>query len=213
MKIEIKNLSKQFKENTILQNINMELHSGTIYGLNGRNGAGKSVFLKVLCGLYQPTTGEVLFDGKSYNKNNVYIPNIRALIEKPNFFPELTGYENLALLAKIQNKIGKPEIEKALKEVNLFEEKDKKYSEYSLGMKQKLGIAQVLMEDPDIIVLDEPFNGLEESSVQKISSILKEEKKKGKLIIISTHIKEDLEELSDIIYYFEAGEIITKQLL
>lgn len=135
---------------------------------------------------------------------------MRSIIEKPNFFPELTGYENLELLARIQNKIGKTEIEEALKKVNLYEEKDKRYSEYSLGMKQKLGIAQVLMEDPDIIILDEPFNGIENESVKKISRILKEEKEKGKLIIISTHIKEDLDNLSDFIYYFDAGEVHTK---
>lgn len=202
MKIEIKNLCKQFRKNMVLKDINMELTNGHIYGLNGRNGSGKSVFLKVVCGLYKPTTGEVLFDGKSYNKNNLYVPNMRALIEKPNFFPELTGYENLELLAKIQNKIGKEEIEEALKKVNLYEEKDKKYREYSLGMKQKLGIAQVLMEDPEIMILDEPFNGIEENSVKEISELLKEERKNGKLIMISTHIKEDLDNLSDVIYHY-----------
>lgn len=207
MKIEIVKLTKVLKKNTIIDNINMELTSGHIYGLNGRNGAGKSVLLKIICGLYKASSGSVLFDGKCYNRNNLYIPNIRALIEKPNFFPELTGYENLLLLAKIQNKIKKEDIERTLKSVNLYEEKDKKYSEYSLGMKQKLGIAQVLMEDPDIIILDEPFNGIEANSVTKISKILKEEKKKGKLIIISTHIKEDLDNLSDFIYYFDAGEV------
>lgn len=207
MKIEIKNLCKQFKKNMVLKDINMELTNGHIYGLNGRNGSGKSVFLKVVCGLYKPTSGEVLFDGKSYNKNNLYVPNMRALIEKPNFFPELTGYENLELLAKIQNKIGKEEIEETLKKVNLYEEKDKKYREYSLGMKQKLGIAQVLMEDPEIIILDEPFNGIEENSVKDISKLLKEEAKKGKIIIISTHIKEDLDNLSDVIYHFDAGTV------
>lgn len=208
MKIEIIKLTKVLKKNTIIDNINMELTSGHIYGLNGRNGAGKSVLLKIICGLYKASSGSVLFDGKCYNRNNLYIPNIRALIEKPNFFPELTGYENLLLLAKIQNKIKKEDIERTLKSVNLYEEKDKKYSEYSLGMKQKLGIAQVLMENPDIIILDEPFNGIEIESVKKISEILKQEKEKGKLIIISTHIKEDLENLSDKIYYLDNGKII-----
>lgn len=206
MTIEVKNLSKKFKKNIVLENVNMKLENGNIYGLNGRNGTGKSVFLKILCGLYKPTTGEILFNGKSYNKNSLHIPNIRALIEKPSFFPELTGYENLLLLAKIQNKIGNRKIEDSLRKVNLYSEKDKKYSEYSLGMKQKLGIAQVLMENPDIIILDEPFNGIEEKSVEKISDILKEEKKQGKLIIISTHIKEDLNNLSDKIYYFDNGQ-------
>ena len=210
MKIEVKNVSKRFKKTMVLNNVNAFFESGHIYGLSGRNGSGKSVFLKILCGLYKATSGEILFDHKCYDKDNLYLLNMRALIEKPNFFPELTGYENLELLAKIQNKIGKKEIDKTLKNVNLCEEKDKKYSEYSLGMKQKLGIAQVLMEDPDIIILDEPFNGIEANSVTKISNILKAEKEKGKLIIISTHIKEDLDNLSDFIYCFDAGEVHTK---
>ena len=210
MKIEVKNVSKRFRKTMVLNNVNASFESGHIYGLSGRNGSGKSVFLKILCGLYKATTGEILFNQKSYDKDNLYLLNMRAIIEKPNFFPELTGYENLELLARIQNKIGKTEIEEALKKVNLYEEKDKRYSEYSLGMKQKLGIAQVMMEDPDIIILDEPFNGIENESVKKISRILKEEKEKGKLIIISTHIKEDLDNLSDFIYYFDAGEVHTK---
>ena len=210
MKIEVKNVSKRFRKTMVLNNVNASFESGHIYGLRGRNGSGKSVLLKILCGLYKATTGEILFNQKSYDKDKLYLLNMRAIIEKPNFFPELTGYENLELLARIQNKIGKTEIEEALKKVNLYEEKDKRYSEYSLGMKQKLGIAQVLMEDPDIIILDEPFNGIENESVKKISRILKEEKEKGKLIIISTHIKEDLDNLSDFIYYFDAGEVHTK---
>lgn len=205
--ITVSNISKSFKNNEVLKNVNMQLKEGNIYGLNGRNGTGKSVLLKIICGLYNPSKGEVLFDGKNYNKNNLYIPNMRALIEKPNFFPELTGLENLILLSKIQNKITLSDIEKTLKEVNLYEERNKKFSEYSLGMKQKLGIAQVLMEDPNIIILDEPFNGIEKSSVDKIINLLLEEKKKGKLIIVSTHIKEDLIRLSDKIYNFDNGEV------
>ncbi len=208
MKIEIVNLKKEFKSNTVFENVNLNFNSGKIYGLYGRNGSGKSVFLKILCGLYKPTEGYVLFDGKNYNKNNMYVPNLRALIEKPSFFPELSGYENLILLARIQNKVGRVEIENALKKVNLYDEKDKKFSEYSLGMKQKLGIAQVIMESPDIFILDEPFNGIEEDSVNKIMKILVEEKKKGKLIILSTHVKDDLNKISDIIYKFDDGKII-----
>ncbi len=208
MKIEIVNLKKEFKSNTVFENVNLNFNSGKIYGLYGRNGSGKSVFFKILCGLYKPTEGYVLFDGKNYNKNNMYVPNLRALIEKPSFFPELSGYENLILLARIQNKVGRVEIENALKKVNLYDEKDKKFSEYSLGMKQKLGIAQVIMENPDIFILDEPFNGIEEDSVNKIMKILVEEKKKGKLIILSTHVKDDLNKISDIIYKFDDGKII-----
>lgn len=207
MKIEIKNLSKDFKKVNILNNINLTLESGTIYGLIGRNGTGKSVFLKTLCGFYYPSSGEILFDGKNYSSNNLYPDNLRALIEKPSFMPNLTGYENLELLASIQNKIGKSEIEETLKKVNLFEEKDKKYSKYSLGMKQKLGIAQVLMENPEIIILDEPFNAIEEETVNKIKNILLEEKSKGKLIILSSHIKDDINSLADIILNMNNGTI------
>lgn len=207
MKIEVRNISKNFRNNFVLKDVNAFFESGHIYGLSGRNGAGKSVFLKILCGFYKPSSGEILFNNKKYDKDNLHLLNMRALIEKPNFFPELTGYENLRLLAKIQNKIGDKEIYEAMKNVNLYDEKDKKYSEYSLGMKQKLGIAQVLMEDPDIIILDEAFNGIEANSVIKISELLKKKKKEGKLIIISTHIKEDLDNLSDVIYYFDAGEV------
>lgn len=210
MKIEVQNLEKKFKNNTILSDVNLEFTSGHIYGLAGRNGSGKSVFLKILCGLYKPTLGIVLFNGKNYHLDNMFVPNLRALIEKPSFFPDLTGYENLELLAKIQNKISSNEILSSLKRVNLIEEKDKLYKEYSLGMKQKLGIAQVIMENPDILILDEPFNGIEEETVKKISNYLLELKHLGKLIIISSHIKEDLNYLCDGIYYFDNGKVQQK---
>ncbi len=210
MKIEVQNLEKKFKNNTILSDVNLEFTSGHIYGLAGRNGSGKSAFLKILCGLYKPTLGIVLFNGKNYHLDNMFVPNLRALIEKPSFFPDLTGYENLELLAKIQNKISSNEILSSLKRVNLIEEKDKLYKEYSLGMKQKLGIAQVIMENPDILILDEPFNGIEEETVKKISNYLLELKHLGKLIIISSHVKEDLNYLCDEIYYFDNGKVQQK---
>lgn len=210
MKIEVKNVSKQFKKNIILNDINMILQDGNIYGFNGRNGTGKTVLLKMICGIYSPTSGEILFDGINYNKVNKFVPNTRAFIEKPCFFPDLTGMENLQLLAKIQNNIGDSEILKALDEVNLIEEKDKKFSKYSLGMKQKLGIAQVIMENPHLIILDEPFNGIEEASVKKISQYLINERKKGKVIIISSHLLDDLKNLSDCIYYFDNGKVDKK---
>lgn len=207
MKIEVKNLSKEFKKILILDNISVTFEKGKIYGLIGRNGSGKSVFLKILCALYEPTNGEVLYDETNIFKEEKIPSNTRALIESPNFIEELTGYENLEMLANIQNKIGKHEIEEALRKVNLYEEKDKKYSKYSLGMKQKLGIAQVLMEDPEVMILDEPFNGIEEETAVKLRGILKEERKKGKIIILASHIKEDIENLADVIYKFDGGKI------
>lgn len=207
MEIIVKDLSKKFKKITILENINMKFESGKIYGIVGRNGSGKSVFLKILCSFYKPTTGEILFDNVNYNSNNNFPPSVRALIENPTFFPDLTGFENLKLLSSIQNKIGDEEIIKTLDQVNLLSEKDKKYSEYSLGMKQKLGIAQVLMENPDVMIFDELFNGIEEKTVEKIRNILLELKNQNKIIIVTSHIKEDIDILSDEVYKFDCGRV------
>lgn len=207
MKIEVKNISKEFKKTSILENVNMTFEDGHIYGFQGRNGSGKSVLLKMICGLYKPTNGHIFYDGVEYTKINEYVPNVRALIEKPSFFPDLTGFENLRLLAKIQNKIGDGEILTSLENVNLLNEKDKKFSKYSLGMKQKLGIAQVLMENPHVLILDEPFNGVEKESVEKIKNVLLEEKKKGKIIILTSHMEEDLKSLADKIYIFDGGRV------
>lgn len=207
MKIEIKNVTKKFKDVEILKNINLSFEEGKIYGLVGRNGSGKSVLLKLLCSFYSPTTGEILYDSIDINKEKIFPPSTRALIEKPNFMPELTGKENLLLLASIQNLIGEDEVDDVLKLVDLYEDKDKKYHKYSLGMKQKLGIAQVLMEDPKILILDEPFNGLDDKSSQKIRQILLDEKKNKKIIIIATHIQDDVKILCDEIYKIDGGEI------
>lgn len=207
MQIIVKNISKKFKKVTVLNNVNMTFESGKIYGLVGRNGSGKSVFLKILCSFYKPTTGEILYDNVNYNSNNNFPPSVRALIENPTFFPDLTGFENLKLLSSIQNKIGDEEIIKTLDQVNLLSEKDKKYSEYSLGMKQKLGIAQVLMENPDVMIFDELFNGIEEKTVEKIRNILLELKNQNKIIIVTSHIKEDIDVLSDEVYKFDCGRV------
>ncbi len=207
MKIELKNLSKNFDKSKVINNINITFTEGNIYGLYGRNGSGKSVIMKLICGFLIPTEGQILFDGIDFNANDEYPNSLRAVIERPSFFPNLTGYENLKLLAEIQNKISDKEIIESLKIVNLINEKDKKFSKYSLGMKQKLAIAQAIMEDPKIIILDEPFNGIEEKTVSKLIKYLKEEKEKGKIIIFSTHIKEDLDNLADKIYKIENGSI------
>jgi len=207
MIIKIENVTKKFKNNVILKDVSLTLESGVIYGLIGRNGSGKSVFLKLLCAFYEPTQGEILFDDVNVIKNRSFPKNTRALIEKPNFLPDLSGYENLKILADIQKKIGEREIEDALKIVNLYEEKDKKYAVYSLGMKQKLGLAQVFMEDPQIIILDEPFNGIENKTAEKLRKYLLEERKRGKLIIIATHIKDDIKKLADCVYQFDDGNI------
>lgn len=206
MKIEVKNVTKEFKRNIVLKDVNLTLKSGYIYGLQGRNGSGKTVLLKILCGFFKPNAGLVTYDGVKLN-GDIYKYNVGALIENPKFFPDLSGYNNLKILAEIRNKIGEKEINEVLNWLDLSKDKDKKVSKYSLGMRQKLGIAQAIMEEPDIIFLDEPFNGIEEKTVKVIKEYLLQAKKEGKLIVISSHIKEDLEELADEIFIFKDGTI------
>lgn len=206
MEILIRNLSKKFKDNLVLDNVNLKFESGNIYGFVGENGSGKSVLLKLICSFYIPSNGEILIDNINYCDNSSFPNNLRAFIDESSFYPEKTGLENLKELAKIQNKINEEKIIEALKIVNLYEEKDKKFYEYSMGMKQKLGIASVIMENPDIMIFDEPFNGVDEKSKEKIIDYLKKIKNK-KIIIVSSHIKEDINKLCDQLYYFEKGTI------
>lgn len=209
MKIKVENLTKEFKDSLILNGINLEFQEGKVYGLVGPNGSGKSVLLKIICAFYMPTQGEVLIDGVNYNDGNNFPPNLRALIDKPSFIPDLSGFENLKLLANIQNLINDDDIINTLKIVNLYEEKDKKFYKYSMGMKQKLGIASVLMENPKIMILDEPFNGIDEKSKSKLFEYLTKIKK-NKIIIISSHIFEEIQKVCDEVYYFENGTCVKK---
>ena len=209
MKIKIENLTKEFKDSLILNDINLEFQEGKVYGLVGPNGSGKSVLLKIICAFYMPTKGKVLIDGVNYNDGNNFPPNLRALIDKPSFIPDLSGFENLKLLANIQNLINDDDIINTLKIVNLYEEKDKKFYKYSMGMKQKLGIASVLMEKPKIMILDEPFNGIDDESKSKMFEYLAKIKK-NKIIIISSHIFEEIQKVCDEVYYFENGTCVKK---
>lgn len=207
MIIKIKNLMKSYSDNVIYSNVNLTFVGGNIYGLIGKNGSGKSVFLKNICGFIRPDSGEIIVEGIDIFKNNCFIPNTRVMIERPTFIDNLSGLENLKLLASIQNKIDEKEIIEWLKKVGLDKEKDKKYCKYSLGMKQKLAIVQVLMENPGILILDEPFNGLDKISYNNMIDIFKKEKEKGKLIIIATHIENDINNLCDKVYEIEEGNI------
>lgn len=202
--IEIKNVCKEYDGNTILNNINVNFNEGHIYGLIGRNGSGKTVLLNMICGFIYPSDGEILIDKKNIHKNKIFAPNTRALIEKPKFLSNMSGYKNLELLANINKLITEDDINNTLRDVDLFDEKDKLYKKYSLGMKQKLGIAQVLMENPKIMIFDEPFNGLDEQSSKKLRNLLKNIKN-DKIIIIATHIKDDIEDLCDVVYKIDNG--------
>lgn len=207
--IVIKNVSKSFDGVEVLHDVNLDLEEGHIYGFIGRNGSGKSVLFKIICGLYYPTTGSVIVDGIDIHKNDIFPNDMRVLIEKPNFLPNLTGLDNLKLLASIQNRITEEDIILILDKLNLKKDMNKLYHKYSLGMKQKLAVAQVLMENPKMMIFDEPFNGIEEKTVEVIKKILLEEKIEGKIILIASHIKEDIEELADAdtIYFVDNGSV------
>lgn len=200
--IVLNDVTKTLDNNKILDNVNLVIQDGKTYGFVGRNGSGKSVLFKLIVGLFLPTSGTVEFKNVNIQRE------VRALIEKPNFIDELTGFENLKLLASIQNQITDDDIIEILKELDLYNDKDKKYLKYSLGMKQKLGIAQVFMEGPKYMILDEPFAGLDEKSVNIVRNMLLEYKKQGVTILLSSHVKEDIDLLCDEVYEVKHGKVI-----
>ena len=207
-KINIENLTKELDENIVLDNINITFEEGKVYGIVGRNGSGKSLLFKTICGFLTPTSGNVFINDIDIYEKDVFPPSTRALIEKPNFINSLSGFQNLKLLADINKLIGDKEIDDSLKLVNLYNEKNKKFGKYSLGMKQKLGIASVIMENPKIIILDEPFNGIDKSSIEQRRKYLLNIKSE-KIIIIASHIESDINDLCDEIYEMDLGKIIS----
>lgn len=207
--VEVKNVSKVFKGTTVLDDVSVTFEKGCITGIIGRNGSGKTVLLKLICGLLKNDTGEIIIDGKLIGEGRRHPENIGAVIENPGFIPYKSGYKNLKYLADIQKKIGKEEVKNAIKQVGLDPDSRKHVGKYSLGMKQRLGIAQALMERPDLIILDEPMNGLDKQGVKDIREILIELKKQGKTIIITSHNAEDIEVLCDKVYEMEQGKILT----
>ena len=210
MKIKIKDLSKKFNNDVVFFNLNIEFESGKIYGIVGRNGSGKSVLLKMIVGLYLEDSGEILFNNINYNKEKKFPENVGIVIESPAFISDLTGFDNLKLLASLQKKVNDEEILNTMRIVNLEQDKDKKYGKYSLGMKQKLSLAQAFMENPNIILLDEPFNGIDRQSVVKVKDYLKKMRNNDKLIIITTHISDDIENFADKVLYLEDGSFYEK---
>jgi ABC-2 type transport system ATP-binding protein len=207
MKIEIKEYTKIIKGVTILDNVNLLLESGKCYGLKGKNGSGKTMLMRAVSGLIAPTKGYVRIDGEILGKDISFPRSIGILIENPAFIANYTGYKNLELLASIQHKVGRAEIEKILEDVGLEPQDKRKYRKYSLGMKQKLGIASAFMEQPDIIILDEPINAIDESGVEKVKLLIQEAKERGAVIITACHDAQELEELSDEIICISEGRI------
>jgi ABC-2 type transport system ATP-binding protein len=207
MEIEVRNLTKRISGNLILDNINIKMTGGKIYGLKGKNGSGKTMLMRAICGLILPTEGEVIIDGQVLGKDISFPNSLGALIESPGFISNYSGFKNLKILSEIQGKIDDNKINEVLTMVGLDPKEKKKFKKYSLGMKQKLGIAAATMEEPEIIILDEPTNALDESSVISLRKTLQKYRDAGALIIISCHDSEELEFLSDEIFFMENGRL------
>jgi ABC-2 type transport system ATP-binding protein len=207
MEIIVKSATKYIKKALILDDVNIQLTGGKIYGLKGPNGSGKTMLMRLLCGLIRPTSGEVWIDGKKLGKDMDFPESVGLLIENPAFLPNYTGYENLELLAQIRGKIGAEEICQSLLEVGLDPHDPRRYRKYSLGMKQRLGIAAAIMEKPDLLIVDEPTNALDDSGVEQICTILRRERERGALVVIACHDSLLLETLSDEIYKIYEGKV------
>lgn len=207
MFLEIENVSKKIGADYVLSEVSLSMDKGKIYGLQGKNGCGKSMLMRVICGLVLPTSGTVRINGELLGKDISFPKSAGVFIEKPGFLDSYTGFQNLQMLASIKGQIGGTEIKETLKRVGLEDVMHKKYRKYSLGMKQKLGIAAAIMEKPDLVILDEPANALDEKSEEKMWKIVREEEKRGALVIISCHTAEILEEVSDEIFKMDMGYI------
>ena len=207
MKIELKNVTKKINGKNVLSNISATFEGACIYGLNGKNGCGKTMLLRMIGGLIIPTSGEIVLDGELMGKEISFPKSVGALIEAPAFLNDVTGFKNLQLLASLQNKIDDKRIKEAIEEVGLNPNDKRTYKKYSLGMKQRLGIACAIMERPDLILLDEPINAIDISGVALIRKVLNRYKEEGALIILACHDKEELYTLSDKIVEMEEGRI------
>ncbi len=206
--IEIKNVTLTIKNKIILDNISLNIEKGTIHALVGENGSGKTMLMKSICGFVHPQKGSIVVQEKKIGSDVDFPQNVGLIIETPGFIPYFSGYKNLEYLASIKGKISKKEIMEALDTVGLTEATDKHAGKYSLGMRQRLGIAQAIMEDPDILVLDEPMNGLDLKGVEFVRELLLKLKQEGKTILITSHNTEDIEILCDNITHMENGRIL-----
>ena len=206
--IEVQNVVKRFRDQVVLKNVSISFEKGQIHGIVGRNGSGKTVLFKCICGLMHPEEGVIFVNGKRVGRDVDMPEDIGAIIEAPGFLPNYSGYKNLRFLANIRRKIGKEEILNVLKTVGLDPESRTHVGKYSLGMRQRLGIAQAIMEDPEILILDEPMNGLDNAGVQDIRALLLELKAQGKTILLASHNHEDIAALCDTVHEMDGGVLL-----
>lgn len=205
--IDVKDVSLTLVKTHILKNITVGFEEGKIHGLIGRNGSGKTMLMKCICGFIKTTSGKIMVDGKYVGKDVDFPKDMGIIIETPGFIPYYSGYKNLKLLAGLNNKIGKKEIKRSMEQVGLDPELKRHVKKYSLGMRQRLGLAQAIMENPKILVLDEPFNGLDKDGVKDMREYLLSYKEQGKTILICSHSAEDISVLCDTVHEMDKGLI------
>lgn len=209
--IEVQDVTKSFKGTTVLHKINVSFEKGKIHGIIGRNGSGKTVLIKTICGLIHPDQGKVIVDGKVIGKDVDFPESIGAIIEAPGFLPSASAYRNLSYLASLRGRIGKDEIRAAISFVGLNPDDKKPVGKYSLGMKQRLGLAQAIMEDPNILLLDEPMNGLDNSGVSEMRNYLLQLRENGKTILLISHSLEDINTMCDTVHEMDHGILTEKE--
>lgn len=203
--VEIEGVTKRFGEDLVLKKVDLILERGKVYGIVGNNGSGKTVLMKCICGFLPPTAGTIRVFGKRIGVDRDFPESLGLIIETPGFLTNQTGIQNLKILADLNRKIGETKIRQVLKKVGLDPDMKKPVGKYSLGMRQRLGIAQAIMEDPKFLILDEPFNGLDKNGVAEIRSLLLELKKGGKTILLASHNEEDIRILCDRVYEMDGG--------
>lgn len=208
MNIKISHVSKTIKNNPVIKDISMELQSGAVYGFKGINGSGKTMLMRLISGLIRPTQGEISMNGKILGKDISFPNSIGVFLENPAFLDAYSGFNNLKLLASIKSVVSDDDIRNTLLRVGLDPDSNKKYKKYSLGMKQRLGIAAAIMEKPEIVILDEPTNSLDEDGVDLVKHIVRNEKERGALVVVSCHDEEILKGMSDEVFLLEQGRLI-----
>lgn len=207
MNISIEHFTKKIRGVAVLDDVSLELQGGYIYGLQGKNGCGKTMLMRAIAGLIRPTSGEIYINGKKLQRDMTLPESLGILLENPSFLPEYSGYKNLRMLAGLQGGVSGEEIRNLLQEVGLGDAGSKKFGKYSLGMKQRLGVAAAIMGKPEIIMLDEPINAIDGEGVEQMRQLILSLKDPGRIIIVACHDKEEMELLADKVVYLRDGKV------